>query len=81
MNRSNLIEKINQTFEVVFNEKFANFENLEFNKTIKWDSLRHIQLILALEKKFSIKIKTSEIEKLNSYKKIVEELSKKSVIS
>lgn len=81
MSKSNLIERINQTFEVIFNEKFTNFENLEFNKTIKWDSLRHIQLVLALEKEFSIKIKTSEIEKLNSYKKIVEELSKKSVIS
>lgn len=81
MSKSNLIERINQTFEVIFNEKFTNFENLEFNKTIKWDSLRHIQLVLALEKEFSIKIKTSEIEKLNSYKKIVEKLSKKSVIS
>ena len=81
MSKSNLIERINQTFEVIFNEKFTNFEDLEFNKTIKWDSLRHIQLVLALEKEFSIKIKTSEIEKLNSYKKIVEELSKKSVIS
>ena len=81
MSKSNLVMRINNTFEVIFNEKFTKFENLEFNKTIKWDSLRHIQLILALEKEFSIKIKTSEIEKLNSYKKIVEELSKKSVIS
>ena len=81
MNKSNLIERINKTFEIIFNEKFTKFEALEFNKTAKWDSLRHIQLILALEKEFSFKIKTSEIEKLNSYKKIVDELSKKSVIS
>ena len=57
MNRSNFIEKINQTFNIIFNEKFIEFENLRFNETIKWDSLRHIQLILALEKEFSIKIK------------------------
>ena len=55
MSKSNLIERINQTFEVIFNEKFTNFENLEFNKTIKWDSLRHIQLVLALEKSFLLK--------------------------
>ena len=58
MSKSNLIERINQTFEVIFNEKFTNFENLEFNKTIKWDSLRHISLYWHL-KEFSIKIKTS----------------------
>lgn len=81
MNRSNLIERINQTFEVIFSGKFTNFKNLELNKTIEWDSLRHIQLILALEKEFSIKIKTSEIEKLNSYKKIIEILIKKSALS
>jgi|TARA_B110000967_G_C18301655_1_gene278615 acyl carrier protein len=81
MNKIDLIKRINLTFETMFNEKITNFENLEFNKTQKWDSLKHIQLILALEKEFSFKIKTSEIEKLNSYKKIVEELGKKSVIS
>ena len=81
MNKIDLIKKINLTFKTIFNEKITNFKNFEFNKTQKWDSLKHIQLILALEKEFSIKIKTSEIEKLNSYKKIVDQLGKKSVIS
>lgn len=80
MNKTDLIKKINFTFKTIFNEKTNNFEDFEFNKTQKWDSLKHIQLILALEKEFSIKIKTSEIEKLNSYKKIINELVKKSVI-
>ena len=81
MNKTDLIKRINFTFKTIFNEKTNNFEDFEFNKTQKWDSLKHIQLILALEKEFSIKIKTSEIEKLNSYKKIINELGKKSVIS
>ena len=77
MNKTDLIKRINFTFKTIFNEKTNNFEDFEFNKTQKWDSLKHIQLILALEKEFSIKIKTSEIEKLNSYKKIVDRLGKK----
>ena len=81
MNKTDLIKRINFTFKTIFNEKTNNFEDFEFNKTQKWDSLKHIQLILALEKEFSIKFKTSEIEKLNSFKKIVDRLGKKSVIS
>ena len=50
MNKADLIKKINLTFKTIFNEKINNFEDFEFNKTQKWDSLKHIQLILALEK-------------------------------
>ena len=36
----------------------------------KWDSLAHLNLMEALEKKFNKKISTSKIEELKSVKKI-----------
>ncbi len=64
-----LIQKI---FEKIFKSKIKNFENLEFNKSKNWDSLKHIQLIVSLEKELKVKIKTSDVEKLTSYKKIID---------
>jgi|DEB0MinimDraft_10_1074344.scaffolds.fasta_scaffold425400_1 acyl carrier protein len=44
--------------------------------TDRWDSLAHINIIVDLEKHFNIKIKTSEIEKLNSVSNIIEYIKK-----
>jgi len=72
MGKSNeKINKIQNIFEKIFKEKINNFKKLEFNKTKKWDSLKHIQLIVSFEKELAVKIKTSDVEKLTSYKKII----------
>ena len=72
MGKSNeKINKIQNIFEKIFKEKINNFEKLEFNKTKKWDSLKHILLIVSFEKELAVKIKTSDVEKLTSYKKII----------
>tara|TARA_B110000003_G_scaffold275921_1_gene320039 strand:- start:4867 stop:5097 length:231 start_codon:yes stop_codon:yes gene_type:complete len=63
--------KVQNIFEKIFKKKINEFEKLEFNKTKYWDSLKHIQLIISLEKEFNIKITTSDVEKLTSYKKII----------
>tara|TARA_B100001093_G_scaffold516778_1_gene596372 strand:+ start:1885 stop:2115 length:231 start_codon:yes stop_codon:yes gene_type:complete len=41
--------------------------NLELNKIPKWDSLGHLRLILAIEKKFNIKISNDKITQLTSF--------------
>tara|TARA_B110000503_G_C6920358_1_gene318412 strand:- start:267 stop:485 length:219 start_codon:yes stop_codon:yes gene_type:complete len=66
------IVHIQQIFEKLFKKKIKKFENFEFNKSKSWDSLKHIQLIVSLEKELKVKIKTSEVEKLTSYKKIID---------
>lgn len=40
-----------------------------------WDSLRHLNLIIALENEFNVSIEPEEIAKMKSFKKIVEILS------
>ncbi len=75
MNKNQQIKKkVQNIFNSIFKEKIYNYEKLEFNKTKKWDSLKHIQLIVALEKEIGIKISTSDVEKLTSYKKIIKYL-------
>tara|TARA_X000000950_G_scaffold282054_1_gene380064 strand:+ start:172 stop:399 length:228 start_codon:yes stop_codon:yes gene_type:complete len=43
----------------------------------RWDSLQHIRIIIAIEKKFKVKISTSDIGKLNDAKSIISYLKKK----
>ena len=43
---------------------------MEFGKNKKWDSLRHIQIVISIEKEFNIKIKTSDVGQLTSFVKI-----------
>jgi acyl carrier protein len=44
--------------------------DLQFNKISQWDSLSHVKILNALEKKFQFKVDSSNFSKLNSYKKI-----------
>jgi acyl carrier protein len=42
-----------------------------------WTSLTHINLILAVEETFEIKVRSSEIEKLTDVKSLVDLIEKK----
>ncbi len=70
------IKKLKDIFDKILNQKISNHNKLKFNSTKNWDSLRHIQLILAIEKTFSLKIKTSDIYALSSFEKILKYLDK-----
>lgn len=62
----------------ITNKKIMNISEKNFKK---WDSLRKLNLLISIEKQFEIKIKNSDVEKLNSFNdamKIIEN-SKKNV--
>ena len=52
----------------------ANINNLDENTSSKnvenWDSLRHMNLIVAVEEEFEIELTDDEIVGMNSYKEI-----------
>ena len=63
-------KKLKNIFEKNLNQKISKVDKLEFGENTKWDSLRHIQIIINIEKEFDIKIKTSDVGQLTSFVKI-----------
>ena len=47
------------------------------NTIVNWDSLKHMNLILALEEKFAVSFSDDEIVNMLSIRSIIETLSKK----
>lgn len=69
------INKLQDIFDKTLKLKDKKYSNFELG-TKNWDSLKHIQLIINIEKKFNIKVKTSDVSKLSSYNKILEFIEK-----
>lgn len=69
-NKTKIIDKLKFIFEKNLNQKINDVGTLVFGKNKKWDSLKHIQIIVNIEKEFKVKIKTSEVGKLNSFNKL-----------
>lgn len=62
----------------VFNiDKTKINKDMNNENTDGWDSLKHMNLIIALEEEFNLSFDDSEIVKINSLKKINEVISKK----
>jgi len=49
----------------------VDFLNLEQSNLSKWDSIVIINLVVAVESEFGVKISNSELENFTSFKKIV----------
>ena len=74
MNREDLKAIIIGIASEVFlvNKELINNEDFMRGDIEEWDSLGHIKLFLALEKKLKIKFSTEDILKLDSVKKITD---------
>ena len=76
-----IICKLKIIFEKLLDVKIKNFEQLVFGETKNWDSLKHLNLIINIEKEFLIRIKTADVTKLNTFNKIKDYIiSRKNVI-
>lgn len=67
MEKIEILKRLTEVFDEVF-----EMENMAINETTtaqdidEWDSLTNIELIVAVEKKFGIKFKSSDIESLRN---------------
>lgn len=61
MERSEILEKVNDVFKDVLEEDVSIKEDYSSGDVEGWDSLNHIILIIGIEKKFNIKFNSSEI--------------------
>jgi acyl carrier protein len=63
MERSEILEKLNGIFtDVLDNDDIVITDSSTANDIEEWDSLTHIQLVVAIEKSFKIKFTTYEIQ-------------------
>ena len=83
---NNIKLKIKSKLEKIFlkifqlNKKKYSSKDLFYlnsNDIENWDSLRKLNLVIALEQEFSIKIKDKEVEKFNSFQEIFKIIKKK----
>ena len=72
----NIENKLNKIFSVVFNLKEKNIKSATFENVKKWDSMGHLNLILAIESSFKIKVNPDDSINFLSYKKIYNFLKK-----
>jgi acyl carrier protein len=73
-----LEEQIKQVMADVLNLDLAAVDGTTSkDSTASWDSLSHINLIVALEQEFQVSFDVSEIESMTSYSDILETLEKK----
>ena len=50
--------------------------DIELNRFPRWDSLKHVEILLEIEKKFLIKITDKNINNFNTFKKALRYLKK-----
>jgi len=70
----------NEVINIISKEtKVKLAKNSEINKSVlkfRWDSLQHIKIIIAIEKKFKVRIGISAVDKLHDIKSIINFLKK-----
>lgn len=72
MNRDNIYEKINEIFQDVFDDCSIIVTPQTVSDDIEdWDSLEHINLIVAIEKEFNIKFTMDEVTSMKDVGQMV----------
>lgn len=67
MDKNELLKKVNDIFiETLDNEEIVLSYETTANDVEDWDSLSHIQLVVAIEKNFKVRFTSQEIMKWNN---------------
>ena len=75
MNKEEILKIVNEVFvDVLDNPNIVIDLNTTANDVEDWDSLNHIQLVVAIEKRFNIRFKSSEIRNWNNVDEMIESI-------
>jgi acyl carrier protein len=62
MNQADVIAELQNVFDTIFLEPVILTPSLSAKDVPEWDSLVHISLIVAVEKRFSVHFRVGEVE-------------------
>ena len=75
MSREEVYQQLNEVFRDVFDDEDITVNDATTADDIEdWDSLEHINLIVAVEKKFNIKFNMGEVNKFKNVGEMVDEI-------
>ena len=78
MGREEILEKVNEIFQEVFDDDSIEvFEETTADDIEDWDSLEHINLVVAVENCFKIKFNMGEVAALKNVGEMVDLISAK----
>lgn len=72
MTREEIFEGLNEVFSDVFDEEITVNDSTTADDIEDWDSLEHINLIVAVESKFGIKFNIGEVNKMKNVGEMVD---------
>ena len=78
MERSEIFKKVNEIFcDELDNDDIVLTDETTADDVEAWDSLSHVQLIVAIEKAFGIKFTSNEILSWNNVGELIDSLEKR----
>jgi len=78
MEKNDIIRQVNEIFkDVLDNDDLVIDENTSARDVEEWDSLNHIQLVVAIEKHFKVRFTTQEIQNWKNVGEMTETILQK----
>jgi acyl carrier protein len=75
MNKEEILKIVNEVFvDVLDNPNIVIDLNTTANDVEDWDSLNHIQLVVAIEKRFNVRFKSNEIRNWENVNEMIESI-------
>ena len=76
--KSDIESRLLNIFNIIFSEDYVKINNrISMKNNKNWDSLKHLNLILAIEEEFNFKLSIEEISSSNNFLSIMKIIRKK----
>jgi len=80
MGRDEILTQVNTIFiDTLDNEDLVIVEETAANDIDEWDSLTHIQLVVAIEKQFKIRFTSKEIQSWDNVSEMIDCIQEKGI--